>query len=66
MQLLVGTVDVNPQNIVYDKSGWFYFTIVTIIVLAVLGLIALLRSMRSKKKEKYSAADKILQTFNYA
>lgn len=66
MQLLVGTVDVNPQDYTYDKSGWFYFSIVTIILLAMLGLAALARSMRSNKKERYSAADKILQTFNYA
>jgi len=66
LELAVGTVDVNPQNYVYDKSGWFYFTIVTIILLAIVGLLALFRSMRSKKKEKYTPADKILQSFNYA
>lgn len=66
MELAVGTVDVNPQNYAYDKTGWFYFTITMIILLAVLGLISLFRSMRSKKKEKYSPVDKILQTFNYA
>jgi peptidoglycan/LPS O-acetylase OafA/YrhL len=64
--LLVGTVDVNPQDYTYDKSGWFYFTITTILLLAFIGVIALVRSMRSKKKEKYSSADKILQTFNYS
>ena len=66
MQLLVGTVDVNPQDYSYDKSGWFYFTIVTILLLALVGVLALVRSKRSKKKDKYSAVDKILQTFNYA
>lgn len=64
--MLVGTVDVNPQDYTYDKSGWFYFTITTILLLAFIGVIALVRSMRSKKKEKYSSADKILQTFNYS
>lgn len=64
--MLVGTVDVNPQDYTYDKSGWFYFTITTILLLAFIGVIALVRSMRSKKKEKYSGADKILQTFNYS
>ncbi len=54
MELAVGTVDVNPQNMVYDRSGWFYFTIVSILLLALIGLIALAKSIKSKKKEKYS------------
>jgi hypothetical protein len=65
-ELAVGSVDLNPQNYEYERTGWFYFTIITILLLAVIGIISLIRSIRSKKKEKYSTGDKILQSFNYA
>lgn len=44
--LAVGSVDVNPQDYVWEKSGWFYLTMVILSLLAVMGVFALWRSMR--------------------
>lgn len=66
MDLAVDTVLVNPQNIVYDRSGWFYVTIVSILLLALIGIISLAKSIKSKKKEKYTTPEKILNCFNFS
>lgn len=44
--LAVGSVDVNPQDYVWEKSGWFYLTAVILSLLTVMGIFALWRSIR--------------------
>jgi len=48
--LAVGSVEVNPQDHVYDKSGWFYFTIIMLILLVLMGILAFVRGKLTKKK----------------
>jgi branched-subunit amino acid transport protein len=64
MPLAVGVVDTNPQDYTYEKSGWFYFTVVTIVILVILGIVSLVRFR--KRKEKYSGVAKILQSFDFS
>ena len=48
--LAVGNIEVNPQDIKYDFSGWFYFTIILLCFLLVMGVFACLRGKFGKKK----------------
>jgi quinol-cytochrome oxidoreductase complex cytochrome b subunit len=50
--LAVGWVDVNPQERVYDKSGWFYFTLILMVLLALMGVLAFVRGRLSRKKNR--------------
>ena len=47
--IAVGTVEVNPQNITYDISGWFYTSIILFALLFIIGVFASLRSSKNKK-----------------
>lgn len=48
--LAVGSVDVNPQDYTWDKTGWFYLTIILLILLALMGVFALWRGKAIRKK----------------
>ena len=63
--LAVGSIDVNPQNYAFSYSGWFYFTVITFALLLFMSVFALFWGSR-KKKEKYTALDKVIQSFSLA
>ena len=48
--LAVGSVDVNPQDRVYDLSGWTYFTLIMMILLVLMAILAFVKGKLSKKK----------------
>ena len=63
--LAVGSIDVNPQNYTFSYGGWFYFTVITFALLLFMSVFALFWGSR-KKKEKYTALDKVIQSFSLA
>ena len=60
--LAVGSLDVNPQDITYEYSGWFYFTLILIGFL--IGMAILGTAFYRKKRENWGLVPKIMQSFN--
>ena len=58
-------MEVNPQDIKYDLTGWFYVTIILLCLLFLMGVFACVRGMKGKKKEKKKIQDKIIESFDY-
>lgn len=52
--LAVGSVQVNPQDTVYEKSGWFYFTVIFLLLLVLMGVLAFVRGRLSRAKRDQS------------
>ena len=62
MPLAVGNVEVNPQDMDFAYSGWFYFTMVLIGLLVLMAFIG--TAFYQKKRESWGAVAKVVQSFN--
>ena len=63
--LAVGWTEVNPQDIVYPISGWFYAIIIILSLLFLLGIFAWARGRIRKNKEKKGILNKVISSFDY-
>lgn len=64
--MAVGSIQVNPQDIKYDVSGWLYVTIILLAFLFLMGVFAVIKGKMGKKKEKKNISDKIVESFDYS